>query len=86
LCEAISPGQAQQGLKPHTLGAFFGPAKQFAEKGLDSGEIGEKQTSGPEGRADSAAFVPGINPRPTSRRSLSAACKAVPMLQSFKAL
>jgi hypothetical protein len=36
-----------------------GTTEQLAEKRLDFGEIGEKHTSGPKGRADSAAFMPG---------------------------
>ncbi len=32
-------------------------------------------TSGPKGRDDSIPLIPGINPRPTARRSLSAACE-----------
>jgi hypothetical protein len=51
-------------------------AKQAAEKGPNSTEIPEKHTAGAKARIDSAAFVPGINPRLTSRASFSAACKA----------
>jgi hypothetical protein len=40
-------------------------AKQAAEKGRDLGELGEKHTSGAKGRIDSAAFMPGLKPRPT---------------------
>jgi hypothetical protein len=67
-----------RGLKPLVFCAFFGTAEQLAEREPDFDEIGEKQTSGPKGRADSAALMPGINPRPTSRQSFSASSEAVP--------
>ena len=51
-------------------------AKEAAEKGRISGEDLEKHTAGAEARFDSIAFMPGINPRHTARRSFSAACKA----------
>jgi hypothetical protein len=42
-------------------------AKQVAQKGLLSGEIPEKYTSGAEAGVDCIGLVPGINPRPTAR-------------------
>jgi hypothetical protein len=48
-------------------------AIQAAEKGLFWIKGGKKHTSGAKARADSAAFVPGINPWPTARTSFSAA-------------
>jgi hypothetical protein len=51
-------------------------AKEAAEKGLFSGNIGKRHTSAAKAGADSVAFVPGINPWPTARTSFSAACKA----------
>ena len=62
-------------LKPRWSWGFAG-AKQAAEKGRISGENLGKHTAGAEARFDSIAFMPGINPRPTARRSFSAACKA----------
>jgi hypothetical protein len=38
----------------------------------------EKHTSGAKARIDSIGFMPGMNPRPTARRSFSAACEGVP--------
>ena len=49
-------------------------ALQAAEKGLNPGQTDEKHTSGAKARVDSVAFVPGINPWPTARRSFSATC------------
>jgi hypothetical protein len=51
-------------------------AKQAAEKGMDSNERPQKHTSGPEGPIDSVRLIPGLKPRPTTRASFSAACKA----------
>jgi hypothetical protein len=60
-------------------------AKQAAEKGLISGENLGKHTAGAETRFDSIAFMPGMNPRPTARRSFSAACKAQFILLALSA-
>jgi hypothetical protein len=54
-----------------------GTAEQAAEKGLVSGKMPKKRTSGDEALIDLIGFVPGINPRPTARTIFSAACKAV---------
>jgi nucleotide-binding universal stress UspA family protein len=51
-------------------------AKQAAEKGLFPKEKCEKHASGPEGHIHFMPLIPGINPRPTARRSFSAAFKA----------
>ena len=51
-------------------------AKQAAEKGLFPKEKCEKHASGPEGHIHFMPVIPGINPRPTARRSFSAAFKA----------
>ena len=51
-------------------------AKQAAEKVLILGEIWQKHTSGAEARVDLIGFIPGMNPRPTTRMLFSAACKA----------
>jgi len=51
-------------------------ASHAAEKGLLSNEMPEKHTSGPKGPIDFVGFMPGINPRPTARRSFPAACSA----------
>ena len=42
-------------------------AKQAAENGQVSQNIGKEHTSGAKARVDSGAFVPGINPWPTAR-------------------
>jgi tetratricopeptide (TPR) repeat protein len=41
-------------------------AQQAAEKLMHSRELPEQHTAGAEAHADSIAFVPGINPRPTA--------------------
>ena len=41
------------------------------------GERPEKRTSVAKATADFIVFIPGINPRPTTRMSFSAACKVV---------
>ena len=55
-------------------------ALQAAEKGLFWVKSGKKHTSGAKARIDSAAFVPGINPWPAARTSLSAVCATALML------
>ena len=62
-------------LKAASFISFFQGVEQAAQKGLISGEMLEKHTSGAEARFDSIGFIPGINPRPTARMSSSAACK-----------
>jgi hypothetical protein len=57
------------------IGLHFA-AIEAAEKGRIWGLIPEEHTSGAEARIDSIAFVPGIDPRPTTPWSFSAACKA----------
>ena len=68
----------------YTFGILSG-AKQAAEKGHISGRVPERRTSGAKALADSIGFMPGINPQPTARRVLSAACKARASLTSFVA-
>jgi hypothetical protein len=51
-------------------------AKEAAEKGRFANEMPERHTSGAKALAGSIDFMPGINPRPTTRRSFSAAYKA----------
>jgi hypothetical protein len=75
-------GKKAQGLKPDDSIEFIGTTEEAAEKGRDIGEISGKHTSGPKGRIDSAAFMPGINPRPTSRQHFSASCEAVPFYKT----
>jgi hypothetical protein len=58
-----------------------GTTLEAAEIGLYWGEISEKRTSGAEALVDSAGCIPGINPRPTARTSISAASEVVPWLQ-----
>jgi hypothetical protein len=55
--------------------ALEAPAKA-AEKGVFWVKNGKKHTSGAKARVDFAAFLPGMNPWPTARRSFSAACAA----------
>jgi hypothetical protein len=59
--------------------------KQAAEKGHDSGEKLENHTAGAEAHIDLIGFMPGINPRPTTRTSFSAACKAHGFFYGFSA-
>jgi hypothetical protein len=56
--------------------SFPSGAKQAAEKVPFSSINQEKHTSVAKATADFIGFVPGINPRPTTRTSFSAACKA----------
>ena len=72
------PETFPQGLQPNSFAADCGTTEQDAEKGLFSEGNGENHTSGPEGRADFMPLIPGINPRPTARRSFFAACEVVP--------
>jgi len=65
------------------LVGFIGTTEQLAEKGRDFGKIGGKHTSGPKGRVDSATFMPGMNPRPTSKPSFSAAFEVVPFYKAI---
>src|SRR5271157_5840061 len=58
------------------MNAEFLGALQAAEEGGSTGKLPEKHASGAEARADSAGFMPGMNPRPTTRTSFSAACLA----------
>ncbi len=67
------PASGAKAHRPHA-GSIVG-VNQVAEKLPVAGAIPEKHTSGAEARADSIAFAPGINPRPTARTSFSAACK-----------
>jgi hypothetical protein len=61
-------------IKVREYAGFIGRTGQHGEKGRDFGEIGRKHTSVPKGRLDLTAFMPGMNPRPTSRESFSASC------------
>jgi hypothetical protein len=47
---------------------------QAAEKLSGCGEIRRKHTSAAKADIDLIGFMPGINPRPTSRTSFSTAC------------
>jgi hypothetical protein len=60
-------------------------AKQAAEKVLFPKEKCEKHASGPEGHIHFMPLIPGINPRPTARRSFSAAFKALVSFVAFAA-
>ena len=55
---------------------FVAGAERAAEKGLFPKEKCEKHASGPEGHIHFMPLIPGINPRPTARRSFSAAFEA----------
>ena len=57
-------------------GKLLAGAKQAREKGVIVEEIGGKYTTGAKARVDYIGFIPGINPRPTTRMGFSAACKA----------
>jgi hypothetical protein len=57
-------------------------AEGLAGKLENPGALDEKLTSGAEAHVDSIAFMPRINPRPTSKRSFSASCEAVPIQNS----
>jgi tRNA(Ile)-lysidine synthase len=52
-------------------------AEQAAERGQSTSESPEDQTSGAKAHVDPAGFMPGINPRPTTRAGFPAACKAL---------
>ena len=72
--EVRSGKESQAGTHKH--GDVLNGALQAAEKGQFSGEQPEKRTSGAKAHVDSIGFLPGINPRPTTRMSFSAACLA----------
>jgi cell division protein FtsQ len=48
------------------------PSGQVAEHGQNTSKQPEKHASGAKAPVDSAGFMPGINPRPTTRASVSA--------------
>jgi hypothetical protein len=60
-------------------------AYEAAQKAEILPETREKHTSGAKAPIDSNGFVPGINPRPTSRLSLFAACKSHSVLLASSA-
>jgi len=67
-----------QGLKPSSLLAVCGTTEQLAEKGTLSQRIRKRHTSAAKAGVHFARFVPGINPRPTARKTFSASCEVVP--------
>ena len=74
------PGEFRNSLRQGLSGA-----EQAAEKGLFPKEKCEKHASGPEGHIHFMPLIPGINPRPTARRSFSAAFKALVDFAAFAA-
>jgi hypothetical protein len=76
----VAPGEGAEskldGSPQGLFGCVCGTTEQAAEKGLFPKEKCEKHASGPEGHIHFMPLIPGINPRPTARRSFSAAFKA----------
>jgi hypothetical protein len=78
--------QKDAGAKAHLIRLkVLARLKRLRKRGRDFCEIGGKHTSGPKGRVNSAAFTPGINPRPTSRQSFSASFEVVPFYKTSSA-
>jgi 23S rRNA (uracil1939-C5)-methyltransferase len=64
-----------RGVVPHVHPGEGGTFED-AEKGLTSGQVPEEHPAGAKAHADLIDLVPGMNPRPTTRASSSAACSA----------
>jgi hypothetical protein len=75
----LSPKKPPQGLKPGiNFDAFAARLNRLLKKACLVGERPEKRTSVAKATTYFIVFIPGINPRSTTRMSFSAACEVVP--------
>jgi hypothetical protein len=72
-------GRARSGAKaPLFFAAFSARLNRLRKKACLVGERPEKRTSVAKATTYFIVFIPGINPRSTTRMSFSAACEVVP--------